>query len=179
MNENEVIAQVKNPLSREKLVELAAFSSSTLACGLLMSSTLLSALPENDPRVRAAERRFKRLHRVIDDLQRFVQAFGVEVTPPSPEMLGMKMRDGVPVVLGRIVGADPHNPGYWLMDALCPYCRRSHHHGWGASDKGHRLAHCSRGEEARNASPLRKTGYYIELDEAGRKIVEEAQPKNR
>ena len=43
--------------------------------------------------------------------------------------------------------ADPNrdSPGYYVVTVQCPYCPRSHFHGWGGPGDtgGHRAAHCT------------------------------------
>lgn len=39
---------------------------------------------------------------------------------------------------------NPNNPGFVVLEVVCPYCRRHHHHGGaqGDTDHGHRVSHC-------------------------------------
>ena len=159
----------------EHLLQLAAWGSSTLACGLLASSTVTCVFPQNDPRVQATE---KYVRRVLKAQAEYLEEMGVEAVQPTPEMLGMKIKDGIPVVTGRIVGPDPKLPDNWLVDAYCPYCQHQHNHGWGIGDSGHRGAHCTSYPNL-SGSPLLKTGYFIELDEASQRIVEKAKQQKQ
>lgn len=59
--------------------------------------------------------------------------------------------------------ADPNrdSPGYYIVTVQCPYCPRSHFHGWGGPGDpgGHRAAHCT--DDA--ARKINGRGYVISI----------------
>ncbi len=73
------------------------------------------------------------------------------------------------LLVGRVrVSAAPGQRPILLIAVWCPYCKRTHEHGWPeppfrADHVEHRVAHCG------DKSPLNRRGYYIGLDPAARK----------
>jgi hypothetical protein len=85
---------------------------------------------------------------------------------------------GAPLLVGRLVFTPGRrrSPPVLTLHVWCPYCRRTHCHGWPNADAkltalAHRAAHCD------DHSPWRASGYWIGLDPAAsgvnRKTIEE------
>jgi len=74
----------------------------------------------------------------------------------------MKKDPNIPILKGFFrEGGHPDDDG--LIEVWCPFCKLFHTHGFMYSkDMSHRHAHCS-SHNNNDASPFRKTGYYVTL----------------
>jgi hypothetical protein len=98
--------------------------------------------------------------------------------PGPPSSTTRRIPAGAPLLVGRLVFTPGRrrSPPVLTLHVWCPYCRRTHSHGWPDADAkltvvAHRAAHCD------DASPWRIGGYWIGLDPAAaaanRKTIED------